>query len=106
LEMFRLLEVPILGVIENMSYWSGPEGAAVDLFGRGGGKELAREAGVPFLGEIPIDPNVRIGGDQGRPVVLAHPDSPVSQALRQAAEQTAARISVLAMGGGGKKIPS
>jgi ATP-binding protein involved in chromosome partitioning len=97
LEMFRLLNVPILGVIENMSYWSGSEGAAVDLFGRGGGKKMADQAGVPFLGEIPIDPNVRIGGDEGRPVALAFPDSTVSRALRQAAEQTAARISVLAL---------
>jgi ATP-binding protein involved in chromosome partitioning len=80
-----------------MSYWSGPEGAAVDLFGRGGGRKMADRAGVPFLGEIPIDPNVRIGGDEGRPVALAFPDSPVSRALRQAAELTAARISVLAL---------
>jgi ATP-binding protein involved in chromosome partitioning len=101
LEMFRMMNVPILGVIENMSYWTGPDGKAVDLFGRGGGKALADRAGVPFLGEIPIDPEVRIGGDGGRPVIIAHPESPVSLALITAAEQAAARISVLAVQGSG-----
>jgi ATP-binding protein involved in chromosome partitioning len=105
IEMFRMMEVPILGVIENMSFWTGPDGTAVDLFGRGGGKRLADRAGVPFLGEIPIDPEVRIGGDEGRPVVVAHPESPVSRALVAAAEQAAARISVLAIGKGGEKTP-
>jgi ATP-binding protein involved in chromosome partitioning len=106
LEMFRMMEVPILGVVENMSYWSGPYGIPLDLFGRGGGKALADQAGVPFLGEIPIDANVRIGGDGGRPVILDFPESPVSLALKQVAEKTAARISVLAIqGGGGKSTP-
>jgi ATP-binding protein involved in chromosome partitioning len=106
LEMFRMMEVPILGVVENMSYWSGPDGIPLDLFGRGGGKALADQAGVPFLGEIPIDANVRIGGDGGRPVILDFPESPVSLALKQVAEKTAARISVLAIqGGGGKSTP-
>lgn len=100
LEMFRMMNVPILGVIENMSYWTGPDGGVVDLFGRGGGKTLADSAGVPFLGEIPIDANVRIGGDDGRPVVVAFPESPVALALKQVAEKTAARISVLAIQGG------
>ncbi|MBN1439298.1 MAG: Mrp/NBP35 family ATP-binding protein [Anaerolineales bacterium] len=101
LEMFRLMNVPVLGVVENMSYWAGPDGAPIDLFGRGGGKELAEQARVPFLGEIPIDPQVRIGGDAGRPIVVAHPESPAAAALKSIAEQTAARISVLALQSGG-----
>jgi ATP-binding protein involved in chromosome partitioning len=103
LEMFRMLDVPILGVIENMSYWTGPDGKTVDLFGRGGGRALAEQAGVPFLGEIPIDPAVRIGGDGGKPVIIAAPESAVAVALREAAERSAARISVVAIQREGKK---
>ena len=103
LEMFKMLNVPILGVVENMSYWPGPDGKPVDLFGRGGGRELAEQAGVPFLGEIPIDPNVRIGGDEGKPVILSAPDSPVSIALKEMAQKTAARISVVVIQGGSGK---
>jgi ATP-binding protein involved in chromosome partitioning len=97
LEMFRMVKVPILGVVENMSYWTDPGGHPIDLFGRGGGKRLAEQAGVPFLGEIPIDPAVRIGGDAGQPVVVSSPESPVAIALIEIAGKTAARISVLAM---------
>ncbi len=100
LEMFRMMDVPILGVIENMSYWTGPDGKPVDLFGRGGGRAIAEQAKVPFLGEIPIDPAVRIGGDSGKPVVIASPESPVSNALKDVAEKAAARISVVAIQGG------
>jgi ATP-binding protein involved in chromosome partitioning len=103
LEMFKMMDVPILGVVENMSYWTGPDGKPVDLFGRGGGRELADQAGVPFLGEIPIDPKVRIGGDDGTPVVLSSPESPVSVALKEMAQKTAARISVVAIQGGSGK---
>ena len=97
LEMFRMVKVPILGVVENMSYWTGPDGRPVDLFGRGGGKRLADLAGVPFLGEIPIDPAVRIGGDAGRPVLASTPELPVAVALAEITGKTAARISVIAM---------
>jgi ATP-binding protein involved in chromosome partitioning len=97
LEMFRMVNVPIIGVVENMSYWTGPDGNAIDLFGRGGGRQMADQAGVPFLGEIPIDPNVRIGGDAGKPVVIAFPESPVAKALQTIAGKVAARISVLAV---------
>lgn len=78
LEMFRSMEIPILGVIENMSFLELPNGEIMDIFGRGGGEELARQAGVPFLGAIPMDPSVREGGDQGRPIVLANPESAVA----------------------------
>lgn len=100
LEMFRALEVPILGIVENMSYLELPDGSRMDIFGSGGGESLAAQAGVPFLGKVPIDPRVREGGDSGKPVLVAHPDSPVSQALRGIAERVAARLSVAALSQG------
>ena len=94
LEMFRTMEVPILGVVENMSFLKLESGEVVDLFGEGGGTQLAEMAEVPFLGSIPIDPRVREGGDKGTPVVVSHPDSEVGQALIAVAEQVAAKVSV------------
>ena len=99
LEMFRQLDVEIFGVVENMSYLELPDGTQMDIFGSGGGKQLAEAAGVPFIGAIPLDPTVRQGGDSGRPVVVADPDTPVAIALRQVAENVAARISVAAFQG-------
>ena len=96
LEMFRTLKVPILGVVENMSFLELAGGEKLDLFGQGGGKKLADAAQVPFLGSIPIDVRVRVGGDGGVPVVISHPDSPVGRALTSIAEQVAAKISVQA----------
>ncbi len=96
LEMFRTMDVPILGVVENMSYLKLESGEVVDLFGQGGGTRLAEAADVPFLGSIPIDPRVRVGGDQGTPVVVSHPDSDVGLALTAMAEQIAVKISVFA----------
>ena len=96
LEMFRTMEVPILGVVENMSYLKLESGEVVDLFGQGGGTKLAEASGVPLLGTIPIDPRVREGGDQGTPVVVSHPDSEVGLALTAIAEQIAAKVSVFA----------
>jgi ATP-binding protein involved in chromosome partitioning len=97
LEMFRQLNVNIFGVVENMSYLELPDGTKMDIFGTGGGERLARESGVPFIGAIPMDPAVREGGDQGVPVTVSRPDSPVSKALRSVAEDVAARISVAAV---------
>lgn len=96
LEMFRTMEVPILGVIENMSYLELPDGSRMDVFGEGGGKRLAEQAGVPFIGSIPMDPVVRRSGDEGTPVVLSAPETPVARALVAAAEDLAAKISVSA----------
>ncbi|MBP7691857.1 MAG: Mrp/NBP35 family ATP-binding protein [Anaerolineales bacterium] len=91
LEGFRQMEVPILGVIENMSYLILPDGGKMDVFGQGGGRRFADEAGVPFLGEVPMDPQVRVGGDGGVPVVISHPASPVAQALTALAQIIADR---------------
>jgi ATP-binding protein involved in chromosome partitioning len=105
LEMFRELNVPILGVVENMSYLDLPDGTRMDVFGSGGGKKLAESAGVPFLGQIPMDPAVRVGGDKGAPVIVTNPDSAPACAMRALAEQLAARLSVAAFqGSGGVKI--
>lgn len=97
LEMFRQMNVPIFGVVENMSYLDLPDGTRVDVFGSGGGERLAKESGVPFIGAIALDPAVREGGDQGVPVAISHPDSPVSQALNHIAKDLAAKISVAAL---------
>ncbi len=99
LQMFRTLEVPILGVIENMSYLDLPDGTRMDIFGSGGGEQLAQATETPFLGKIPIDPTVRQGGDSGKPIVVAQPDSAAAQALRSIAEGLAARVSVSALSG-------
>ncbi len=95
LEGFRQMEVPVLGVIENMSYLVLPDGSRMDVFGQGGGRKLAEAAGVPFIGEIPIEAQVRIGGDSGVPVVISHPDSAAARALVAAAQDIAAKVSVL-----------
>lgn len=99
LQMFRTLEVPVLGVIENMSYLELPDGTRMDIFGSGGGEQLAQATETPFLGKIPIEAAVREGGDSGRPIVVARPDSASAQALQSIAEGLAARISVAALGG-------
>jgi ATP-binding protein involved in chromosome partitioning len=65
MEMFRQLNVPILGVVENMSYLELPDGSRMNIFGSGGGERLAKEGSVPFLGSIPMDAKVRVGGDEG-----------------------------------------
>src|SRR5215510_1119947 len=99
LNMFKTLEVPILGIIENMSYLDLPDGTRMDIFGSGGGEQLAQATGANFLGKIPIDQNVRIGGDSGKPILVSHPESPVAIALRQIAQSLAAKVSVAALSG-------
>ena len=81
LEMFRTMEVPLLGVVENMSFLELADGTLLDIFGQGGGKTMAQDASVPFLGTIPIDPAIREGGDQGTPIVISHPDTAAAEAL-------------------------
>ena len=99
LNMFKTLEVPILGIIENMSYLDLPDGTRMDLFGSGGGEQLAEATQTNFLGKVPIDQNVRIGGDNGKPIVVSHPDSAVANSLREIAESLAAKVSVAALSG-------
>ena len=77
MSMFQKVNVPLLGIIENMSYYVCRHcGEREDIFSHGGGKQAAEKLGVPFLGAIPIDPAIRIGGDEGMPIVAANPDSP------------------------------
>jgi ATP-binding protein involved in chromosome partitioning len=97
LEMFRQLNVPILGVVENMSYLQLEDGSRMDIFGTGGGEQLAQESNVAFFGTIPIDARIRVGGDTGKPVIVEYPDSPAALALKNIAEQIAAKISVSAI---------
>ena len=78
--MFAEVKVPVLGVVENMSYFVADDGKRYDIFRAGGGKKLAAEAGVPLLGELPIDPRVAECGDAGVPIVKKYPDSPVAKA--------------------------
>ncbi len=99
LNMFKTLEVPILGIIENMSYLELPDGTRMDIFGTGGGEELARVTETTFLGNIPMDQNVRIGGDTGKPIVVSYPDSPVAKALTEISQKIAAKVSVAALSG-------
>jgi ATP-binding protein involved in chromosome partitioning len=105
LEMFRQLDVDIFGIVENMSYLELPDGERMDIFGSGGGERLAKEAGVPFIGAIPMDPAVRAGGDEGKPVVVTQPDSAVAKALQQVTKDLAAKVSVAAVQQKGNFVP-
>jgi ATP-binding protein involved in chromosome partitioning len=99
--MFQRLEVPLVGIVENMAYFLCPCcGTRADIFGEGGGRRLAERIGVPFLGEVPLHQSVREGGDAGRPVVVSAPDSPQADAFRKVAGAVAARLSVLAFAQG------
>jgi ATP-binding protein involved in chromosome partitioning len=87
-QMFRKLNVPVLGVVENMSYLICPHcRGEVDIFSRGGGKRMSEKFNVPFLGEIPIDPEIRKGGDEGSPIVISHPESPAAKAFMDIADR-------------------
>jgi len=97
LNMFRQLEVPILGIIENMSYLELPDGTRMDIFGSGGGEQLADTMQAPYLGKIPMDADVRVGGDSGKPIVAAKPESPTAKALVEIAQNVAAKVSVAAL---------
>ncbi|MDX1664968.1 MAG: Mrp/NBP35 family ATP-binding protein [Candidatus Promineifilaceae bacterium] len=88
LKMFEKLDVPILGIVENMSG---------DFFGSGAGARLSAQYDTPLLGSIPLDANVRKGGDTGAPIVVSHPDSPAAQAVSEISEEVAARVSVLTL---------
>jgi len=96
LVMFQKVNVPILGIVENMSYFvCGKCGERTEIFSYGGGERAAEKLGIPFLGRVPIDPAIRVGGDMGLPIVVANPDSPQAKAFAEIASRIAARISVL-----------
>lgn len=94
-KMFERVNTRVLGIVENMSGLACPHCAEViDVFGSGGGESLAREMGLPFLGCIPLDPSVRLGGDAGTPTVVSAPDSPAGEALRNLAVQILRSVRV------------
>jgi ATP-binding protein involved in chromosome partitioning len=92
--MFRQVNVEILGIIENMSYFSCPHcEQRIDVFGHGEGERMAKTFGAPFLGEIEIDPQIRIGGDTGKPVAAEGPDAPGAKSIYAVARAVQARLS-------------
>jgi ATP-binding protein involved in chromosome partitioning len=106
LAMFNKTRVPVLGIIENMSYFICADcGARHDIFDTGGGERIAAELGVPFLGRIPIDIAVRAGGDAGWPVTVAQPESEASRMFVQVASNLAGRLSVLNLQQEGANAP-
>ena len=98
-KMFEQVSIPVLGVIENMSYFVPPDmpDKRYDIFGTGGGQQLANEYNIRLLGEIPLGMEVRAGGDSGVPVVIGNPESPQAIAFRTVAEEVARQISIEAM---------
>jgi ATP-binding protein involved in chromosome partitioning len=104
LKMFEKLDVPILGIVENMSYFICPHcNEHVDIFGHGGAERAAERLNVPFLGRVPLNPEIRQGGDEGVPILRANPESPEAQAFRDIAAKVAAQISIVTLGPTGKR---
>ena len=98
LSMFQTAAVPVLGIIENMSYFTPPDlpDRKYYIFGEGGGRRVAKELGTGFLGEVPIDPRIVEGGDRGRPILLHAPDSQAAQAFRELASTLVRKLAILA----------
>jgi ATP-binding protein involved in chromosome partitioning len=93
--MYQKLNIPVLGLIENMSHFVCPSCKhESDIFGRGGGEKAAADMQIPFLGRIPIYEPIRVGGDTGVPLLKSDPDSPVAEAFHATAERTAAQVSI------------
>src|SRR5436190_15251049 len=93
--MYKKLNIPPLGIIENMSYFACPNcHHESDIFGHGGGERMAADLGVPFLGRVPIYQPIREGSDAGVPLIVSEPDSPAARAFMAAAERTAAQVSI------------
>ncbi len=96
LKMFTRVNVPVAGVVENMSYFIAPDtGKKYDIFGTGGGSKIAEELKVPFLGGIPIDPRIRIGGDNGIPVMYDTPDTEHAKAIEQISKNLASQVHLI-----------
>ncbi|MFN3228663.1 MAG: Mrp/NBP35 family ATP-binding protein, partial [Asticcacaulis sp.] len=79
--LFGKTNTPVLGVVENMAFFSAPDGSDIEIFGRGGARAMAGTLNVPFLGEVPLDPALRAGGDAGRPLMATNPEAPASKAF-------------------------
>jgi ATP-binding protein involved in chromosome partitioning len=95
--MIRQMRVPVLGIVENMSYFICSHcNERTEIFRHGGGRRASEELGVPFLGEVPIDPAVVVGGDRGIPIVAENPESPAAKAYSEIAGRIAAALSTLA----------
>jgi ATP-binding protein involved in chromosome partitioning len=93
--MFRNLRVPVLGIVENMSYFECPDcGSRHNIFSHGGGEAASSSLNVPFLGEVPLNQRVRESGDEGLPLPVAAPDDPAAAAFSQIARKLAAQVSV------------
>jgi ATP-binding protein involved in chromosome partitioning len=93
--MYKKLNIPPLGIVENMSYFACPNCShEADIFGHGGGEQMASELGVPFIGRIPIYQPIREGSDIGVPLMIAEPESSAARAFMAAAERTAAQVSI------------
>jgi ATP-binding protein involved in chromosome partitioning len=105
IEMFRQVNVEVLGVVENMSHFACPHCAGrIDIFGHGEGKRMAELFGAPFLGEIEIDPQIRIGGDTGKPIALLGEDGPGAKSIYVMARQVAARVEAVHAAGPGPVV--
>lgn len=105
--MFQKVNVPLLGIIENMSFFvCGHCGERTEIFSHGGGERAAEKLGIPFLGRIPIDPAIRAGGDAGVPIVVADPASPQAKAFREVAAKLVDEISGMTAGTGGQPSAS
>jgi len=99
--MFQKVNVPLLGIVENMSYFlCGHCGERTEIFSHGGGERAAAKLGIPFLGRVPIDPAIRDGGDSGTPIVVADPASPQSASFREIAQKIITGVT-----GGAKGVP-
>jgi len=104
--MCKKLNLPLLGVVENMSYFVDPTGQRHAIFGEGGGKKIAEFAGAPLLAQIPLDPSVRQWGDDGTPIVQATPEHPTAKAFMQLAEALSLKIAMDAFErAGGQRAP-
>jgi ATP-binding protein involved in chromosome partitioning len=95
LRMFQQTRVPILGIVENMSYYICPHCDSRDyIFGQGGASRAAEQLGIPFLGEVPLDLAIRTQSDIGKPIVVDQPDAPSARTLREIAKKVAAQVSI------------
>jgi len=95
--MFNKLNVPIIGVVENMSYLQCPDcNSQIHIFGKGGGQKISQQYNVPFLGEIPLHPQIMEGSDIGKPITISQPESLQTNAIIKIAKLVAGRVSVIA----------